>query len=196
MEEFLNFLVLAIEILWIGVELSMDAFAVSIGKGLASPKVTLKHMVVAGAWFGGFQALMPTLGYLLGSSFSSYINPYDHWIAFVLLTLIGGNMLREAFSKEEEEDNGSFGFKTMLIMAIATSIDALAAGVAFAMDDTPIVAAVISIGVITFLLSAVGVKLGRVVGDRFKSKAELIGGIMLIVMGIKILVEHLIDHGF
>jgi len=175
----------------IAVGLSMDAFAVSICKGLAMEKITVKKALIVGAWFGGFQALMPSLGYLLGSRFESYITAIDHWIAFVLLCIIGANMVREAFSKEEERESDSLDVKTMFLLALATSIDALAVGVTFAFLQVNIVPAVLFIGCITFTLSAIGVKVGNVFGLRYKSKAELAGGIILILMGIKILLEHL-----
>lgn len=175
----------------ITVGLSMDAFAVSICKGLAMQKVTFKKAMIVGLWFGGFQALMPAIGYLLGSQFESYITSIDHWIAFVLLAIIGANMIKEALSKEEESASDSLAFKEMLILAIATSIDALAVGVTFAFLQVQIVAAVLFIGVITFTLSTVGVKIGNVFGSRYKSKAEMAGGIILILMGVKILLEHL-----
>ena len=175
----------------IAVGLSMDAFAVSICKGLAMQKINLRKAGIVGLWFGGFQALMPFIGYLLGSQFEQYITAIDHWIAFVLLGLIGASMIKEALSKEEECANDSLDCKTMFLLAVATSIDALAVGVTFAFLQVAIVPAVIFIGVITFTLSAVGVKVGNVFGIKYKSKAELAGGIILIVMGIKILLEHL-----
>ena len=175
----------------IAVGLSMDAFAVAICKGLAMQKITLKKSLIVGLWFGGFQALMPALGYLLGSQFSTYITSIDHWIAFILLSIIGGNMIKEALSKEEEYTNDSLAFKEMIILALATSIDALAVGVTFAFLNVQIVPAVLFIGVITFTLSAIGVKIGNIFGCRYKSKAEFAGGIILIIMGIKILLEHL-----
>ena len=171
----------------------MDAFAVSVCKGLATQRVNPKHMIIAGIWFGGFQALMPLIGYFLGTAFEKYVTAVDHWIAFMLLGSIGGNMRKEAFSCWDNEADGSFGFKTMLVMAIATSIDALAVGITFALlPDVNIVAAVSFIGVTTFILSVVGVKIGNVFGAKYKSKAELAGGIILIILGIKILIEHLI----
>ncbi len=175
------------------VGLSMDAFAVAICKGLATGRVKLRHMLLAGAWFGGFQALMPLVGYFLGSTFKVYIEMVDHWIAFVLLACIGGNMIREAFCGDDEEANASFGIKTMLVMAVATSIDALAVGVAYGCMSEPINIgfAVGSIGVVTFLLSALGVRLGNVFGAKYKSRAELVGGVILVLMGLKILLEHL-----
>ena len=179
--------------LLLGVGLSMDAFAVSVCEGLAVGKVNVRHMCVAGLWFGGFQALMPLLGFYLGSFFRVYIERVDHWVAFVLLALIGANMLREAFSKEDEKPaDASFGFKVMLVMAVATSIDALAAGIALAMDESVnVFLSVGCIGVTTFLLSAAGVKIGSVFGEKYKAKAEIAGGVILILLGVKILLEHL-----
>jgi putative Mn2+ efflux pump MntP len=170
----------------------MDAFAVSICKGLAMKKVTLKECAIVGLWFGGFQALMPTIGYLLGSRFVQYITAIDHWIAFLLLCLIGINMVREALHKGEDEADASLGVKNMFIMAVATSIDALAVGITFAfLQGVAIIPAVSFIGCTTFVLSAIGVKVGNVFGTRYKSKAELAGGIILILLGCKILLEHL-----
>lgn len=179
------------ELFLIAVGLSMDAFAVSICKGLSVRKATVKQSLTVGAYFGGFQALMPTLGFLLGVQFESFIVSIDHWIAFVLLAFIGGNMIRESFQKDEEEMNASFDFKTMLPLAIATSIDALAMGVTFAFLQVDIVPAVLFIGVITFVLSAIGLKVGNVFGAKYKSRAELFGGVVLVLMGVKILLEHL-----
>lgn len=173
------------------VGLSMDAFAVAICKGLAMKKLSLKKALIIGLWFGGFQALMPTVGYLLGTRFESYVTSIDHWIAFVLLALIGANMVKEALSKEEDSANDATDFKTMFLLAVATSIDALAVGVTYAFLQVAIVPAVAFIGIITFTLSLVGVKIGNVFGLKYKAKAELAGGIILIVMGIKILLEHL-----
>ena len=173
------------------VALSMDAFAVSVSKGLSVGRVRLKHGLITGAYFGGFQALMPLLGFFLASSFADYIRRFDHWIAFGLLALIGANMLREALSGEEEEMNDSFSFKTMLPLAVATSIDALATGVSFAVTDTNIWLAIALVGATTFAFSAAGVKIGNVFGAKYKSKAELAGGLILILMGAKILIEHL-----
>lgn len=178
-----------IELFILAVGLSMDAFAVSVCKGLSLGKIKIKHMCIAGLWFGGFQALMPLIGYLLGSSFSELVAKYDHWIAFVLLALIGGNMIKEALGKEEDSMDDSMGFKTMLLLAIATSIDALAVGVTFAFLDVSIIPAISFIGVVTFVLSAIGVKAGSLFGYKYKSKAELCGGIILILLGIKILLE-------
>ena len=184
------------ELLLTAIALSMDAFAVAICKGLSVGKIKPKHMLICGLWFGGFQALMPLIGYFLGAAFADYITSFDHWIAFALLGFIGGKMLLEAFEREECEDCGcgdaAFRPVTMLTMAIATSIDALAVGITFALlPDVNIPFAIASIGVITLLISAVGVKIGSVFGARYKFVAELIGGITLVGMGIKILIEHL-----
>jgi UPF0059 membrane protein BRYFOR_05754 len=172
----------------LAVGLSMDAFAVSVCKGLSLGKIKPKHMCIAGAWFGGFQALMPLIGYFLGSFFAEMIEKYDHWVAFVLLAIIGGNMIKESFDKDEKVDS-SMDVKSMLLLAIATSIDALAVGVTFAFLQVQIVPAVSFIGVITFIFSALGVKIGSLFGTKYKSKAELFGGIVLVLIGIKILLE-------
>ena len=181
------------ELFIIAVGLSMDACAVSICKGLSVQKVTFKHAATCGGYFGAFQALMPVIGFVLGVQFRSLITGIDHWIALILLGLIGANMIREALSGEEEEVNCSFCFRAMLPLAIATSIDALAVGVTFAAMDigSKIVFAVIFIGVVTFLLSAIGVKIGNLFGTKFKSKAELFGGVVLVLMGLKIFLEDL-----
>lgn len=180
------------ELFLIAVGLSMDAFAVSVCKGLATEEVKVKHFFIVGLWFGGFQALMPAFGYFLGSGFEQYIASLDHWIAFILLALIGGNMIRESLSKEDECHNASFSAKTMFVMAIATSIDALAVGITFALlPDVSIAAAVSFIGIITFILSGTGLKIGNVFGTKYKAKAEFAGGLILILMGTKILLEHL-----
>ena len=181
------------ELFIIAVGLSMDACAVSICKGLCVKKVTFRHAATCGGYFGAFQALMPVIGFVLGVQFRSLITGIDHWIALVLLGLIGANMIREALSGEEEEVNCSFCFRAMLPLAIATSIDALAVGVTFAAMDigSKIVFAVIFIGVVTFLLSAIGVKIGNLFGMKFKSKAELFGGVVLVLMGLKIFLEDL-----
>jgi len=179
------------ELFIIAVGLSMDACAVAICKGLSVKKATLKQALIVGAYFGGFQALMPAIGYLLGSQFQSLIVSIDHWIAFVLLGIIGGNMIRESRSASCDIMDNSFSFKAMFPLAVATSIDALAMGVTFAFLQVNIVAAVLFIGVITFTLSAIGMKIGNVVGEKFKSKAELLGGVVLVLMGTKILLEHL-----
>ncbi len=185
-----------IELFILAVGLSMDAFAVAICKGLATQELKKRHMIITGAWFGGFQALMPLIGYFLGTAFQEYVTAVDHYIAFILLAGIGANMIKEAFSKEEDEcSDCSFGFKTMFVMAIATSIDALAAGISLAMDlkgnNTYAYIAVLFIGIITFTLSAIGVKIGNIYGAKWKSKAEFSGGVILIILGAKILVEHL-----
>lgn len=182
------------ELVLIAVGLSMDAFAVAICKGLSVQKLGWKHYLTVGAWFGGFQALMPTLGYLLGTTFERYITSVDHWVAFVLLCLIGGSMLKEGLAKEEEEkeERADFDFKSMLLLAVATSIDALAVGITFALlPDVNIFSAVGLIGTITFCLSAVGLKVGNIFGLKYKSKAEVAGGVILILIGVKILLEHL-----
>ena len=175
----------------IAVGLSMDACAVAICKGLAMQKAPWKKAMIVGLWFGGFQGLMPVIGYVLGSQFEQYIVSIDHWIAFILLGIIGVNMIKEALSKEEECANDSLAVKDMFLLAVATSIDALAVGVTFAFLQVQIIPAVSFIGVITFTLSTLGVKAGNIFGCKFKSKAELAGGIILIVMGSKILLEHL-----
>ena len=162
-----------LEILLLGIGLSMDAFAVSICKGLSVQKLQLKHYLIIGAWFGGFQALMPTIGYFLGSTFEQYIAAFDHWVAFVLLAAIGAGMIKESLSKEETDGSASFSVKTMFVLALTTSIDALA------------------VGITTFVFSAVGLKVGNLFGTRYKAKAELTGGIILILIGLKILLEHL-----
>lgn len=179
-----------VDLFVIAVGLSMDAFAVAICKGLSVKKVSVKHGLIVGLYFGGFQAVMPLLGYLLGSGFAKYIEAFDHWVAFILLGIIGINMIRESREKEEEL-NASFGLKAMLPMAVATSIDALAVGISFAFMRVQIGWAVLFIGVTTFTLSAIGVKLGNLFGAKYKSKAELFGGIVLILLGTKILLEHL-----
>lgn len=177
------------EVFIIGIGLSMDAFAVSICKGLSVENIKPKHMILAGAWFGGFQALMPLIGYFLGSSFEKYVTGIDHWVAFILLALIGGNMIKE--SREEEKQNDSFSVKTMFMLAVATSIDALAVGITFAFLQVEIITAVIIIGCTTFAFSVAGIKIGNIFGNRYKSKAEMLGGIVLISLGLKILIEHL-----
>ena len=180
-----------ISIILLAIGLAMDAFAVSICKGLALKHAELKHMLIIGLWFGLFQAIMPIIGYFLGSSLYSYISAFDHWIAFALLALIGANMIRESLSKEGEDVNDDIGFKTMLILAIATSIDALAVGISLAMDNSNIYVSALIIGVITMAISMVGVKIGAKVGSSYGSKAEFIGGLILIGLGIKIVLEHL-----
>ena len=182
------------ELFVIAVGLSMDAFAVSVCKGLSVQKVKPKHYLIVAAYFGGFQALMPLLGYLLGVRFEAMVANVDHWIAFVLLGLIGANMVCESRAGEEKLDD-SFTVSTMLILAVATSIDALAIGVTFAFLGVNIVEAIILIGITTGIISGVGLKIGNVFGSRYKSKAEMAGGIVLILMGIKILVQHLLGLG-
>lgn len=180
-----------IEIILLGIGLSMDAFAVSVCKGLSVSKLQIKHALTVGIYFGGFQALMPLIGYLLGTRFQSLIASVDHWIVFALLVLIGANMVREAIGEEGEEKNDSFSFCTMLPLAVATSIDALAVGITFAFLQVQIVLAISLIGCITFVLSAAGIKIGNVFGARYKKKAEITGGAILILLGTKILLEHL-----
>lgn len=180
-----------LELVILAVGLSMDAFAVSVCKGLAMKKISMKKMCIVGLWFGGFQALMPLVGYFLGIQFSDKIVSIDHWIAFVLLVIIGANMIKEAFGKDEEEADDSLKFKIMLVLAIATSIDALAVGVTFAFLNVNIWISVALIGCVTFALSAVGVKIGNVFGVKYKSKSEIVGGCILIILGCKILIEHL-----
>lgn len=184
-----------IEQLGMAVALAMDAFAVAICKGLTVKKIKPRHLAVTGLYFGGFQALMPLIGYLLAKSFKSYVEAVDHWIAFALLAIIGANMIKEALSKDEETHTDDFSFKAMFPLAIATSIDALAVGVTLAflndIGTLDVYITIALIGIITFLLSAVGVWFGRKVGCKFKSKAEFAGGAILILMGAKILLEHL-----
>lgn len=169
----------------------MDAFAVSVCKGLAMPKCTFKKAAIVGLWFGGFQALMPAIGYVLGAQFQETIASIDHWIAFVLLALIGGNMIHEALDNDEEEADASLDVKTMFLLAVATSIDALAIGITFAFLKVNIIPAVCFIGIVTFIISFAGVKIGNVFGARYKNKAEIVGGVILILLGLKILLEHL-----
>ena len=177
------------ELFVLAIGLSMDAFAVSICKGLSLGKISWKHMCIAGAWFGGFQALMPLAGYFFGSFFTDMVTKYAHWIAFVLLAFIGVNMVRE--SKSEEKVDNSMTVKSMLLLAIATSIDALAVGITFAFLNYPIVECITIIGLTTFVLSIVGVVVGNMFGSRYQKKAEIAGGIILILIGLKILFEHL-----
>ena len=179
-----------IEVLLIAVGVSMDAFAVSIAKGMSAHRVGWRHALLAGLWFGGFQALMPCIGYFLGLGFAAFIGQWDHWVAWLLLTLIGANMVKESFSKDEDEVSGGWGFWHMLTLAVATSIDALAIGVTFAFLGVNIWSAVLFIGLTTALFSGTGVYIGNIFGNRYKSKAEFMGGAVLILIGIKILVEH------
>ncbi len=180
-----------VELLLIAVSMSMDAFAVSICKGLSVGKVTGRQMLAVGGWFGGFQGLMPALGFVLTSLFASLITSVSHWIAFALLVIIGGNMVREALDKDEEEVDCSFCPKAMFPLAIATSIDALAMGVTLNLAGANILIAAPLIGVTTFILSPIGLKVGNVFGVKYKSKAELAGGVVLICLGVKILLEGL-----
>lgn len=182
-----------IELLLLSIGLAMDAFAVSVCKGISMKKMNWKKAGIIGLWFGGFQALMPTLGYFLGSAFESLVTNIDHWIAFILLGLIGGNMIKEAFCKDNEENNDDddISFKTMFVLAVATSIDALAIGITFAFLNVNILLAISMIGIITFIISIIGTKVGNKFGNKYEKKAELAGGIILILIGIKILLEHL-----
>ena len=181
-----------VEILLIGIGLSMDAFSVSICKGLTTKQFSWKMALTCGLWFGFFQALMPLIGYFLGEQFEEYITAVDHWIAFGLLFLIGANMIREAvWGNEDHEHNGALDFKTMLLLAIATSIDALAVGISFACIQVKIWSSILIIGVTTFLFSVLGVKIGNVFGSKFEKSAGIVGGIILILIGLKILLEHL-----
>ena len=185
------------ELLLLAVGVSMDAFAVSICKGLAMKKATLKACGTCGIWFGGFQALMPTIGFFLGTLFAEAIQAIDHWVAFVLLAIIGANMLKEAFEKEEEcgcceENSADLSVKTMFVMAVATSIDALAVGISLAMaGNVNIALAAVFIGICTFSFSAVGVKIGNIFGGRYEKKAQMAGGFILVILGAKILLEHM-----
>ena len=181
------------ELLLLAVGVSMDTFAVSVCKGLSMSKSGIKESAICGAWFGGFQALMPLIGFFLGTLFAEAIEAFDHWVAFGLLAVIGINMLKEAFEKEEEGCCGcDLSFKTMLVMAIATSIDALAVGISLAMaGDVNIWLSILLIGLTTFAFSGLGVKIGNVFGSRFEKKAQIAGGCILILLGLKILLEHL-----
>ena len=188
-----------VELLLLALGLSMDAFAVSVCKGLATKRLKLKHAIICGVWFGGFQGLMPFIGYVLGTSFASYITNIAPWIAFILLSLIGANMIKESLGKDDEETSEAFDLKTMFLMAVATSIDALAVGITFACVPVKLIAAsalintliaVVIIGIVTFILSCIGVKIGNVFGSKYKSKAEFAGGRILILLGLKILLEH------
>ncbi len=185
-----------LELLLIGVSLSMDAFAVSLCQGLSMPRLNWRHASVIALFFGGFQALMPVIGWLLGSQFAGYIQSFDHWVAFFLLLIIGGNMVREAFAPEEEAEDGCsageyLDLKRLFLMAIATSIDALAIGVTFAFLEVVILEAAAVIGVTTFVISLLGVAIGNYFGTRYQKRAEITGGVILILLGAKILLEHL-----
>ena len=179
------------EIFLLGIGLAMDAFAVSICKGLSIKKMNWKNAVIIALYFGVFQALMPLIGYFLGMTFESIVTTFDHWVAFALLTLIGGGMIKESFDDEDDKKNDRVDFKTMVVLAIATSIDALAVGITFAFFDVNIVLAVSIIGIITFIISVLGVKIGNRFGDKYQNKAQLMGGIILVLLGFKILLEHL-----
>lgn len=181
----------AIEILLISIGLAMDAFAVSVCKGLAMKKMSWKKAIIIGLYFGIFQAVMPVIGYFLGTTFERFITNVDHWVAFILLVGIGINMVKEAFNKESENRNDNVDMKTMLVLSIATSIDALAIGITFACLKIHIVMPFITIGLITFIISVIGVKIGNQFGDKYGKKAEIMGGVILILLGIKILLEHL-----
>ena len=181
------------ELLLIGIGLSMDAFAVSIGKGLSTKCLKPRHYLSVGVWFGGFQALMPIAGFLLGVSFASLVESFDHWIAFVLLGIIGFNMIRESRDNDEDCNACDFSIRSMFMLAVATSIDALAIGISFAFLKIDILPAASIIGVTTFILSMIGLRIGNIFGCRYKSKAEFAGGVVLIIIGIKILAEHLFN---
>lgn len=180
-----------LSLLAISVGLAMDAFAVAVCKGLAIKKIAIKNMFKVGIWFGLFQGLMPLIGYFLGMTLEKYITSVDHWVSLLLLSLIGISMIKEALNKDSEQSDDDLTFKTMFLLAIATSIDALAIGVTLAFLNVNIFISVLIIGIITFILSAIGVKVGNLFGLKYKSKAEIAGGIILIIMGIKILFEHL-----
>ena len=181
-----------IELIVLSIGLAMDAFAVSICKGLSMPRMKWKNAIIIGAYFGYFQALMPALGYLLGFNFQDRISNIDHWVAFILLGVIGINMIKEAVSKDNDVHNDSVKFKDMMVLAIATSIDALAVGITFAFLNVNLILAISLIGIITFIISVLGVKVGNIFGDKYEKKAEFMGGIILILLGIKILLEHLL----
>lgn len=185
-----------IELFLLGIGLAMDAFAVSVCKGLGMRRLNKKQTLIIGLYFGGFQALMPLIGWLLGSQFQKYITSIDHWIAFILLGFIGGKMMIEAIREWNEEEtvdvmDSPLDHKNMLVLAVATSIDALAAGITFAFLDTPIIEAITIIGITTMVISIIGVVVGNFFGSRYKSKAEFIGGLILVLLGLKILLEHL-----
>ena len=185
-----------VELLLFGIGLSMDAFAVSICKGLSVRKLRPKHAITVGLWFGGFQALMPLIGYLLGKQFEWLITSIDHWIAFILLGFIGGKMILEAVKEWNEEDivevkDQPLDHRNMFVLAVATSIDALAVGITFAFLNTPILEAITIIGIMTMIISIVGVVIGNYFGGKYKHKAELVGGIILVLLGVRILIQHL-----
>ena len=180
-----------LEIILIGIGLAMDAFAVSVCKGLSMQKMSIKKALIIALYFGGFQALMPVIGYFIGSTFSGFVEKVDHWIAFGLLAIIGINMIVEAFKKEDDKLNDKVDVKTMLALAVATSIDALAVGITFAMLDNNIFIDATIIGLVTFIISFAGVKIGNVFGDKWGNKAEFVGGCILIIIGLKIILEHM-----
>lgn len=180
-----------LEVVFIGISLAMDAFAVSVCKGLSMKKFYWKKAIIIGLYFGGFQGLMPIFGYFLGASFTNLVYSIDHWIAFILLAAIGGDMIKGSFDDEVKKRNDKVDFKTMIVLAIATSIDALAIGITFAFLEVNLIYAVCFIGIVTFILSVLGVKIGNKFGDKFQNKAELFGGIVLILIGLKVLLEHL-----
>lgn len=180
-----------LSVVFIAVGLAMDALAVSVCKGLSLRSPSVRDILIVGLWFGAFQALMPVIGFFIGSAMYDLISDYDHWIAFILLALIGLNMVREGLSGEEDEGDADVGVKAMLPLAVATSIDALAVGITFAMTEGSIAGPALIIGAITFLISAVGVKAGSYVGSRFGSVAEVVGGVILVLMGLRILLDHM-----
>ena len=185
-----------IELFLLGIGLAMDAFAVSVCKGLGMRRLNKKQTLIIGLYFGGFQALMPLIGWLLGSQFQKYITSINHWIAFILLSFIGGKMMIEAIREWNEEEtvdvmDAPLDHKNMLVLAVATSIDALAVGITFAFLDTPIIEAITIIGITTMVISIIAVVDGNIFGSRYKSKAEFIGGLILVLLGLKILLEHL-----
>ncbi|NDJ27665.1 hypothetical protein DMB95_06760 [Campylobacter sp. MIT 12-8780] len=183
-----------LSLVFLACALSMDAFAVALCKGFSVNELKIKHFLIVGLYFGGFQALMPLIGYFLGSALSSFIDDYDHWIAFILLSLIGLKMIKESRQKDSCDANSDqFGFQTMFLLAMATSIDALAVGVSFAFLHIEIFSSVLIIGVITFIFSALALKIGKKFGTKFKEKAEFIGGVVLICIGAKILLQHLLE---
>ena len=179
------------ELIILSIGLAMDAFAVSICKGISMKKMDWKKAIIIGLWFGTFQAIMPLIGYLLGSTFEQIVKKVDHWFAFILLSAIGANMIKESFSEDTEDENDDISVKAMFILAVATSIDALAVGITFAFFKVNIILAISLIGIITFALAVVGTKIGNRFGGKYESKAELAGGIILVLLGLKILLEHL-----
>ncbi len=180
-----------LELLLLSIGLGMDAFAVSVCKGISMKKMNWKKAIIIGLYFGGFQALMPVIGYYLGSAFENLITSIDHWIAFMLLGIIGGKMIKDSFGDESENCNDDVSFKTMFVLAVATSIDALAVGITFAFLNVNLILAITLIGIITFVLSVIGTKIGNRFGDAYQRNAELVGGGILILLGLKILLEHL-----